>query len=106
VVSGLILNEQLKLLGLVAYAEPQARRRASAASRAAKRRGELPKPVKDSVGRGFVERCWDSNLPVLDRPVLAQQLSANIFLFEKQLQWLPLVALLFAKHWGHCYFNW
>ena len=45
VASELILNEQLKLLGLVAYAEPQARRRASAASRAAKRRGELPKPV-------------------------------------------------------------
>ena len=57
VASVLILNEQLKLLGLVAYAEPQARRRASAASRAAKRRGELPKPVKERVGREPIERC-------------------------------------------------
>ena len=55
--SVLILNELLKLLGLVAYAEPKARRRASAASRAAKRRGELPKPVKERVGREPIERC-------------------------------------------------
>ena len=52
-----------------------------------------------------IGRRVDSNLPVLDRPVLAQQLSANIFLFEKQLQWLGLVELLFAKHWVPRYFN-